>query len=113
MFGNLSPFRKVKVTGRDGLLAKTWNALLESLRLLMPRTKMERWIVALSMLYFYSFYLGFFFFRNDALGYVMMGYDTMSNSFQFYFPLAFEASSSGYIFVALVFDQICNITFRQ
>ena len=86
MFGNLSPFRKVKVTGRDGLLAKTWNALLELLRLLMPRTKMERWIVALSMLYFYSFYLGFFFFRNDALGYVMMGYDTMSNSFQFYFP---------------------------
>ena len=86
MFGNLSSFCKVKVTGRDGLLAKTWNALLELLRLLMPRTKMERWIVALSMLYFYSFYLGFFFFRNDALGYVMMGYDTMSNSFQFYFP---------------------------
>ena len=54
--------------------------------LLIPQSRTETWLFAASLLFFYSLLFAFLFLRNDALGYTLMGYDTMSNAFQFYFP---------------------------
>lgn len=68
------------------LLTRLSRGMKSLFSLLRPHTRTETCLFFASLLFFYSFLFAFLYLRNDALGYALMGYDTMSNSFQFYFP---------------------------
>ena len=73
------------MSGRS-LLSRFSYAMKSLLALVKPYTRTEKYLLIASIVFFYSFLFSFLCLRNDSLGYALMGYDTMPNAFQFYFP---------------------------
>lgn len=67
-------------------LNKLGLSAMELCRLIKPEQKCEKVVLFTSLIFFYFLLFIFLLCGNDALGYTLMGYDTIPNSSQYYFP---------------------------